>query len=505
MKFKPVLLIVLSIGFTYVRGQYPADVKAALAQTKTNQTQLTRALNYFYNTGDSLKIKSVNFLVANMPIHSSQSYYWADSTGQRIAFNELDYSTYTDAINAFEQLKLQYGNLHPVAYAYRDIDSITADMLIENVELAIQKAKEAGSRLNAADSDFFEYILPYRVSVEPLQNWRSKYAGRFMHVIDPTQPVDTQLLRLGEDIKKWFINTYDIQSRKEPLPRLGALQLLNRKKGACEDVAGLAAFMLRSQGMVGACDMVTWWATSSGKHFCNGTYNAKGEPIRFDAATSTVRLQQFAREPAKVIRTTYSNRKETIGNLLPQEQIPQGFMRTKNYIDVTHLYWPVDAFTVTPFVTAADASVLYACVFNNGHWQATWWAKNAREHTTFNNMSKGVVYLPVTYSEHKITAAGWPVALGYNNRAILQTDIIHTIQLVIPEKENYLKYRPQKKYTLYYWKNKWVKHSVQTTAGSTKQLVFNNVPSNALYLLLPEYSQHKDRPFICDKGMLYYF
>ena len=146
VKFRLAVLLILFLSLT-AHAQYPSAVQTALLQTTTNRTELIRALDYFYHTKDSLKIRSIDFLVANMPLHRGYSYYWADEKGQRISYNELNYITFNDAVLALDQIRKNTGGIHPVAYSYRDIDSIHADMLIENVNEATKAYRaRAGCR-----------------------------------------------------------------------------------------------------------------------------------------------------------------------------------------------------------------------------------------------------------------------------------------------------------------------------------------------------------------------
>jgi hypothetical protein len=56
-------------------------------------------------------------------------------------------------------------------------------------------------------------------------------------------------------------------------------------------------------------------------------------------------------------------------------------------------------------------------------------------------------------------------------------------------------------YKLFYWDNKWNLIGVQKAADGTHELQFDKVPRNALLLLVPEYTQRKERPFtITDSG-----
>ena len=51
-----------------------------------------------------------------------------------------------------------------------------------------------------------------------------------------------------------------------------------------------------------------------------------------------------------------------------------------------------------------------------------------------------------------------------------------------------------------YWDNTWKLLEVRTTGFGTHALTFNNVPRNALFLLIPEYSQGKERPFTINEN-----
>ncbi|HEY0058717.1 MAG TPA: hypothetical protein VGB56_06250, partial [Flavisolibacter sp.] len=74
------------------------------------------------------------------------------------------------------------------------------------------------------------------------------------------------------------------------------------------------------------------------------------------------------------------------------------------------------------------------------------------------------------------------------------------------EQPKYLVYRPGKKYTLHYWNNGWVALGTKEFIEGSPSLDFDEVPRNALLLLVPEYSKGKDRPFIItDEGQRLWF
>ena len=494
------VLLLLCCNTLFAQTKYPANVEAVLQKTKTNRPELEKALNYFYKGKDTLKIKAINFLVANMDIHTSYNYYWADSLERRLPYNELDYPTFHSSVKAFDTLKQVTPKIHPVPYSYRDIDSIKGDYLIENEEMAFADWQKPLAK-GLSFYDFCENLLPYRISVEPLQNWRAYYKQYFKNLSDSIsgKGIAEAISTMTADCHNWFSNTYAREQRNDPLPRLGALQLLHRQKGACEDFTGLGVLEARALGMAATEEIVPYWATSSASHFFDvAIASPKNIPYE-QLSTDPVTLFQMPREPGKVLRLTYSKQPNTLANTTPKELIPVGFMRPVNYKDVTTQYWETQDVGVklNPIaVPPENKKIVYACVFNTLDWHPVWWAKTVKDTATFTSVSKGVVYLPMCYQKERLLPAGYPVAVGYHHTLVLKPDTANRHTIHILEQDKYLRFQPGKNYTLYYWDNRWKQLATQTTSLTPKELVFDAVPKNALLLMVPDYTQHKERPFM---------
>lgn len=488
-------LLVPILALSQVSNNYPVGVEKVLKKAGKNRLQLEKAIAYFKKSEDPLKIKAIYFLISNMDIHYSANYYWADSAGKHIAYNELDYVDHNLALKAFEEIKSKAPGIHPQAFTYLDIDSIKGDYLIDNVERAFQYWKNPRVKALSFD-DFCEYVLPYRVSVEPLQNWRKIYHQKFAWINDSTKgkTIEETLHYFANDVKSWFTNTWQIEQRKEPLPRLGPLQLLSRAKGNCEDIAGLEVYTLRSQGYPAAVDHIPYWATSSGTHYFNNTIDEQLKSLPFDVSTNQVKINNFSREPSKVIRETYSKQITALASFTDLKNIPPGFMRMANCLDVTATHWETGDVNYT-FTTKPLSPLAFSCVFSGGKWQPTWWGKIQGSTVNFTNMCKGVVYLPAYYINGKLITTGFPIALGYKQQMILKPDIINKRNISLSWQDKYLVYRPGKKYKLYYWDNGWRFCGEKTATENTMELVFEQVPDNSLMLLLPEYSVGRERPF----------
>lgn len=493
----------LTIAFTVIAFNlfaYPKEVQVALRKAGKNRIELEKAITFCQKSRDPLKLKAIYFLIANMDLHYSMNYYWADANGRKIPFNELQYPDFNAALKAFDRIRSKTPGIHPVPYRSNDLENIKASFLITEVEQAFELWKRPQAR-QLSFNDFCEYLLPYRADIEPVQEWRSTYTKKFASLYEAikNESISDALHLIVADQKKWFTNTWEVEQRKEPLPRLGAMQLLLRKKGNCDDLADLQVFLLRSQGYGTTIDCVPYWATASGTHFFNVTFDSHMRMVPFDVATRGVKIDTFEREPSKVVRTTFSRQQDALANFAPQDEIPPGFLRMLNYKDVTKDYCPVINLNA-PLLRKEDKKFAYACVFNYLTWKPTWWGKVKNSTATFYSMPKGVVYLPAYYERNKIQPAGYPVAVGYNHQAILKPDLAHRHIVTLDEQEKYLHFQAGKNYTLFYWDNAWKTVGQQRALAGTSRLMFVNVPRNALLLLLPEYSKHLERPFIIDNN-----
>lgn len=485
------LILISTKGFS--QNLWENEIESQLKKAGKNRFELEKTLLYF--STDSLKLRATKFLIQNMDIHYSIDYFWADTLNNRIPFNELDYPDYITSKIALEEIRAKYKKITPLRTKYNDLNNIKADILIENIELAFEAWDHPFAK-HLSFEDFCEFILPYRVSVEPLNNWRRLYRDKFSILISENDlKIEEVLRKIGTNFSENFKTNLGV--KEDHLPRLSALQLLHRKEGACEDCANFEVMRLRALGIPATLNIIPFWATSSGKHFLNSVIGETNKLIIYDVGKTNHQINPtLDREPSKVIRCTYSKQKNTLAELKEHSEIPAGFLRSSNYIDVTDQFWEVKDVTCRLFDNGKREDIVYACVFNYLAWHPTWWAKKENKFATFNKMSKGVIYLPTYYINKKNVPAGYPIAVGYNNELILKPDTLNKQTVKIDQQDKYLIYRPHKLYRLYYWDNRWILIGEQKTDETTNTLIFQNVPKNALLILIPEYSQKKERPFI---------
>jgi len=466
----------------------------AIAQNTKFDTSYLELKNEYISNKLSEKVIMLEFIKNNISIHYTDNYFWQDSIGGKVNFDELIYADFNTAVKNFDVIKTAKGKLSPIATRKDDKHLLTKDILKQNINATYESeyyAKYSKDIIN-------NYLLPYRNFSEPIDNWRQIYKDRFIYFKDEKDTKKT-IQNIIDNVNQWYLCTYGIEKRTDPLPFLGALQILHRKKGGCEDVANLMTFALRSIGIPSSVDIIPYWGTSTGGHVLNSAFGTNGEVIHFDALVHSDSLYELGREPAKVFRKTYAINPDLISNKIQSENIPKyGMLREKNYIDVTKEYCKVSdiSFNVPDTI---NENTFYACVFNGGNWKPVWFGERKDSVVKFTDMVEGVLYTPFIYMENKPTSVGNPKA--FTNGAIKEfepSDETHTI--MIKELPGYLKFRGGVQYGLYYYDNHWVKLGRSVPTETTMRLRFKNVPKNAVLLLKPIDSNGKERPFTIDEN-----
>ncbi len=209
----PVFLLLLLAGCgrgitcTGVCGGNPR-VCEALELAGENRPQLEIVLQHYRTPSDSLKLRAAHFLIANMEGQSFYRFALLDSLDNEHQIEVLAYPDYATMVAAFDSAEALVGELHWDSYDLQpDLEFISGDYLIDNIDFAIQawKSKPWSSELDF--NDFCNNVLPYRGSSEPLEPWRQyfldKYADLPSRMTDPSDPVEAATL-INQDIKTWF-------------------------------------------------------------------------------------------------------------------------------------------------------------------------------------------------------------------------------------------------------------------------------------------------------------
>lgn len=496
----------------YNLKQIPQDVITALDSAKENSVELQKVLDNYQTPADSLKLKAAYFLIANMYEHSYAKAKLVDSLDNYVDFNVLDYPDYTTMVAAWDSIEDIIGELHHTRDTIiTDLNSITATYLIRNIDLAFKSYDNQWNN-NLSFDDFCEYILPYRGSSEPLENWREKFYNKYSWVVDSLKdkfdPVEAAIF-INNDIKSWF--SFDSRFYRHPTD-LGFAEMLDFKKGRCEDMTNIAIYALRSQGVPVMSDYTPYWPNTGNNHAWNATIDKEGKVIIFMGGESNPYDYKLNNKKSKVYRKTFAEQKNSLFYTKPKwERVPP-YLSFSNYKDVTKDYIEVADIKIDLTVEQPDSvNYAYICVFNTGEWKAIHWSKILEDNkTNFTDMGKDIAYLPAYYKNKKIIPAGNQFIFTDDNKIIeFVPDTVNTqpIWLFSTTKKVTIKatdeiakadFKPDTFYELFYWNNKWISLGKKKSINN-EFIKFDAVPANALFWLTEENSHNEERIFTYDK------
>lgn len=333
-----------------------------------------------------------------------------------------------------------------------------------------------------------------------MQNWRESYATKFNWIPEKIKVIGFKhtLDYVKDEANIWFSNIWGSGGRKEPLPRLGSRQILFRKQGLCDDLADLGVFTMRSLGIPATINVIPYWATSTGGHSNNTFFDENQKPIPFDYGNKDYD-QKLVREPAKVLRITYSKQPNTIASIEAAINIPQGYLRDQNYIDVTQEYWQTTTVQCSLYPDSNAPKTVFIATFNGLQWKPFWWGNITNDQAEFTQICKGTVILPQYYKNEKMIPAAPPIWVGENENRILTPDYSQLQNITIASKANYLLIKPNVSYKLFYWDTVWKLIDSKMAGEDTQEFIYEKVPKNALLLLLSSDSKGYERPFVVDE------
>jgi hypothetical protein len=492
----------------------PQNVAAVLDSAKINRGELEKVIQHYKELKDTNKLKAAYFLIGNMEGQSYSTTKIVDTAGNVVDFDVLSYPDYTTMVAAWDSVEAEIGSIDfardTIVY---DIDAITGDFLIENIDLAFDAWAKPWARFLNFD-EFCEDILPYRASNEPLEHWRKQLYKMYDWVQDsikdPDNPTEACIL-INTQIISWF--DFDPLFYRHPTD-LGLSEMREYKRGRCEDMTNLAIYAMRSQGVPVMSEYTPAWPNTGNNHAWNATLTKDRKVVIFMGGERNPYDYQLLNKKAKVYRKTFGRQVNSLAMIAPDyEKIP-GWLASSHFIDVTSDYVPVtDVHYQLQKETPDSIHYAYLYVFNSGEWKEIHWGEIKDDSVVFTDMGRDIAYLPCYYKNGKYIPAGHSFILSEEGEIQENiADTIHTIdvdlysttrkvtRLTTDEIEK-ASFKDGAEYELYYWDDEW-KLIASKKAVKDQPLRFVAIPSNALYWLIEKDSRKEERIFTIEDGQV---
>lgn len=342
-------------------------MERSLEAAGDNRKELEHVLKHY--KGDSLKYQAACYLIEHMQgcysykdtrIDSLKSLKWMSVTHGEEAW--LD--SVTGIWGGFSYL------FSPKVY---DIQVITADYLIKNIDHAFEVwNKQPWAKYYTFD-DFCRYVLPYRVGDEPLEWWREVYHDRYTPAIDSIYR-GSDIVKTVQAVREKFLEEGFAWNTNFSLPHLGASFLLHHRVGYCRESCDFTVYLLRSLGMPVATDCYLSSPQTSGAHSWTVLKDTTGAWVPFWLMETEVkRGLDDGRPKGKVFRKMYWG-----------EQV-----------DVTHEYFGENQAEIEVECSQGMDDKIYLCVFSCGNYTPVDVVEQRRGKAVFHNLEPGIWFLPM--------------------------------------------------------------------------------------------------------------
>jgi hypothetical protein len=383
---------------------YSPEIESVLQQAGDNRSELEQVLKHYSESpADSLKLKAAEFLIVNMPDKYSE-YYDAP-------WNDIAAVYWTKSFNKEKALDTYQIGKKQIK---EDIRYITANYLINNIELAFKVWRETPWGKYIPFDAFCEEILPYRVSTEPLENWREKALASFA---DPYSDFlkDSTMTSVNACIKiNSLLPRFNLI---EDFPAMTYSQLMASAKGYYDDRTALTIFSMRALGIPVTFDMTLRWSEtplSTTGHSWNSVRDNDGNHLSFMGADSDLFQNHLENTllKSKVYRRLFAKQDNihTEKQHIPPELRDNIMDVSSEYTNMTDIEIPVK------YQPEIQSGYAYLANRHNLEWHPVAYGKVDGKTIHYASVGKNNLYLPVHYINDVQTPAGDPFWLDNDGK-----------------------------------------------------------------------------------------
>lgn len=338
-------------------------IDSVLEMAGNNRDEMEKVLQFYSDEKDSLKLKAAQFLIVNMRHKTFIEVTALNEWEKLLAFSRnlvLDKQAPGLIRHKIDSIQKSLGLSHAVR---KDIELITAEELIQNIELAFKVWPQDWNR-QLDFGEFCNFILPYKSKHEPYDiEFRKQF---FDKNISETSYFTS--LELAEKFGEFPDSC--IYFKLMPFEQ-GIDDISASLTADCVDQANFGASKGRALGLPLVIDW-SIWPNGRGTHFWNSlVYNNDsvlyadkhffwGKPTDF----------QTLRKVAKVFRYSFGRTGPGHSDI-ESIPMPARYLYDPHTEDVTNQYIRTVSFSIPVKLNGLDLRdrIAYLCIFNNNKWR----------------------------------------------------------------------------------------------------------------------------------------
>lgn len=418
-----VILCVSSCQPSFERKQ----LDSALEFASSNRAELEKVLHHYEH--DSLKLEAAKFLIRNMPHCYSYPQGGDMDSVKRVR-------TYYSPFGQIDQTYAkQWGH-----YTYRNLPKIydahviTARHLIDNIDHSFDNWRKRPWNRSLSFEDFCEYLLPYRLGDEPLEEWRELYEKEYGYLLDSIY-TGSDVVEAANLVSKHLQEPVFIYCEDFELPHIGPRYLFKHRYGSCMDAADIVTYTFRAIGIPCMED-----TDARGGHVWNVVRDTDGKdvPIWYIASEAVRGSQDTGGyKRGKAYRYMYGFQKDKVKSLGEDWQSMPLLFYHPYMKDVSEVYYPD---TLRMPASLPDNEPYYLAHFHEARWWSCAYTRPVEGKIEIPHLESELVYLPMIYDKGNYQPAGFPFWFAGGEVTTFHPD---------PGKK--VKVRLYRKYPIYGW------------------------------------------------------
>lgn len=381
-------------------SRQPSRLEQVLMLAGENRPELEKVLNHYENPADSLKYKAALFLIENMP--GKFGYNSKAVEKRKKALEYLTEERDTIPIEIIEEANSLSNENTKKIY---DIDVITSDLLIENIDIAYHQWKNIAWNKTLTFEDFCEYLLPYRLEHEPLESWRREYYNKYGRIMDSIYR-GSDVVEAANQLNLYIGKTEKIAYNSEiEYTCLGPLFYMKNKCGDCDDLKNATIYMLRSVGI----PAVGHFYRSSPDDYVSGhswvairDTTGKDIAVRYPGIEVSRSLDVEYRK-GKIYQKCYGRQQ----NNPPKNSDVPVFFKNPFLKDASGNYTGKNTFEI--HLPATKNLFLYLGVHTSKRTTLIAVSEIEQNKAVFNNVEAGLIYQLFYVEDNNMTPADYPV------------------------------------------------------------------------------------------------
>jgi len=264
----------------FLSSCFSDDRKDALYRSMTlsgeNKKELQKVLDHYKAPKDRVKLQAAKYLISNMKGHS----YWEFGDTYKKAFEKArktrkhlketqvngTWSQIGRGVNAvfrkaIDSIEKSIGFKASPKKIF-DVQMLTADFLIENIEVAFAAHSKKPHQYRESFDEFLKYVLPYRVIDEPIEKHKRKELfEKYKWALDSLKihPMDTVVSQIYNSLELYG----GVWGKKYKYPGVPSLSEMEATRfGDCGYITAYFINVLRSVGIPSGTDYCTRWGVN---------------------------------------------------------------------------------------------------------------------------------------------------------------------------------------------------------------------------------------------------